>query len=248
MPGSASAGLAGGPGDAGEERSFDPALLEFRYPYEAETALPAKLTATQMKGREADREIAEDAPRPPSLRPLSQPRFRRSGGDLTAAEAGTAVHLALQYLDFHDLDAAGQIARLTERHLLTPGPGGGHPGLGAGVLPALPHRGGAAHGGDAAAGVPLHGAAAGPGPLRGRGGGDHVLLQGIVDCCYGGKDGPLTVLDFKTDRVKGEELRLRAERYRPQLEAYSKALSRVLERPVGRRILCFLRAGETVEL
>ena len=62
------------------------------------------------------------------------------------------------------------------------------------------------------------------------------------------KDGPLTVLDFKTDRVKGEELRLRAERYRPQLEAYSGALSRVLERPVGRRVLCFLHAGETVEL
>ena len=77
---------------------------------------------------------------------------------------------------------------------------------------------------------------------------DHVLLQGIVDCCFGGKDGPLTVLDFKTDRVKGEELRLRAERYRPQLEAYSGALSRVLERPVERRILCFLHAGETVEL
>ena len=51
-----------------------------------------------------------------------------------------------------------------------------------------------------------------------------MLLQGIVDCCFGGKDGPLTVLDFKTDRVKGEELRLRAERYRPQLEAYSGAL------------------------
>ena len=43
-------------------------------------------------------------------------------------------------------------------------------------------------------------------------------------------------------------LRLRAERYRPQLEAYSEALARVLERPVGRRILCFLHAGETVEL
>ena len=236
------------PETPGEERSFDPALLEFRYPYEAETALPAKLTATQMKGREADREIAEDAPRPTSLRPLSQPRFRRSGGDLTAAEAGTAVHLALQYLDFHDLDVAGQIARLTERHLLTPAQAAAIPAWELErflrspiaeelrtaetllreyrftvLLPAL------ALSEDAAAE-------------------DHVLLQGIVDCCYGGKDGPLTVLDFKTDRVKGEELRLRAERYRPQLEAYSKALSRVLERPVGRRILCFLHAGETVEL
>ena len=75
-----------------------------------------------------------------------------------------------------------------------------------------------------------------------------MLLQGIVDCCFGGREGPLTVLDFKTDRVEGEALRARAERYRPQLEAYSDALSRVLERPVGRRILCFLHAGETVEL
>ena len=236
------------PETPGEERPFDPALLEFRYPYQAETTLPAKMTATQMKGREADREIAEDAPRPPSLRPLSQPRFRRSGGDLTAAETGTAVHLALQYLDFRDFDVAGQLARLTERHLLTPAQAAAIPVWelerflrspiaeelrGAEtllreyrftvLLPAL------ALSEDAAAE-------------------DHVLLQGIVDCCFGGKDGPLTVLDFKTDRVKGEELRLRAERYRPQLEAYSGALSRVLERPVERRILCFLHAGETVEL
>ena len=77
--------------------------------------------------------------------------------------------------------------------------------------------------------------------------GEQVLLQGVVDCAIVEEDG-ITVLDFKTDRVKGEELRLRAERYRPQLEAYSGALSRVLERPVERRVLCFLHAGETVEL
>ena len=231
-----------------EAQGFDPALLAFRYPYAAETRLPAKMTATQMKGREADREIAENAARTPSLRPLSQPRFRRSGGDLTAAEAGTAVHLALQYLDFRNFDAAGQIARMEERHLLTPAQAAAIPVRELErflrsplaeelrtaetllreyrftvLLPAL------ALSEEAAAE-------------------DHVLLQGIVDCCFGGKDGPLTVLDFKTDQVKGEELRLRAERYRPQLEAYSGALSRVLERPVERRILCFLHAGETVEL
>ncbi len=35
--------------DAGETL-FDPALLTFRYPYQRETTLPAKLTATQLKG------------------------------------------------------------------------------------------------------------------------------------------------------------------------------------------------------
>ena len=58
----------------------------------------------------------------------------------------------------------------------------------------------------------------------------------------------LTVVDFKTDRVSGEEVRRRAERYRPQIEAYSHALERVLERPVRRRVLYFLYPGETVEL
>ena len=57
------------------------------------------------------------------------------------------------------------------------------------------------------------------------------------------------MVDFKTDRVfTPEEIRDRAERYRPQLEAYSLALSRVLERPVTRRVLYFLASGTAVEL
>ena len=67
--------------------------------------------------------------------------------------------------------------------------------------------------------------------------GEEILLQGVVDCC------------FKTGRVfTAPEVRQRAEHYRPQLEAYSRALERVLERPVTRRALYFLAAGETVEI
>ena len=40
----------------------------------------------------------------------------------------------------------------------------------------------------------------------------------------------------------------KAEQYRPQLEAYSRALERVLERPVVRRELYFLRAGTSIAL
>ncbi len=62
--------------------------------------LPAKVTATQLKGRPADEEIAEYAAHTPYLRPLSQPNFRRERQGLTPAERGTATHLVLQYLDF----------------------------------------------------------------------------------------------------------------------------------------------------
>ena len=74
------------------------------------------------------------------------------------------------------------------------------------------------------------------------------MLQGVVDCFYEEADGSLTVVYFKTDRVFGESVASRAEEYRPQLETYSAALERILERPVGRKALYFLASGETVEL
>lgn len=75
-----------------------------------------------------------------------------------------------------------------------------------------------------------------------------MLLQGVVDCCFETAAG-LTVVDFKTDHVEtAEEIRSRAEHYRPQLEAYSRALEQVLEKPVARRALYFLHPGTTVEV
>ena len=232
----------------GETALFDPELLSFIYPYQRETALPAKVTATQLKGRPADQEIAEYAAHTPYLRPLSQPNFRRERQGLTPAERGTATHLVLQYLDFSNVDVAGQIEALRQRSLLTD---------------------------QQAAAVetaPLERFLRSPlaeeirksrSVLReyrftllmdardydpAAAAGEEILLQGVVDCCFETADG-LTVVDFKTDRVfSALEVRQRAEHYRPQLEAYSRALERVLEKKVVRRALYFLAAGETMEI
>ena len=234
--------------ETGETALFDPELLSFIYPYQRETALPAKVTATQLKGRPADQEIAEYAAHTPYLRPLSQPNFRRERQGLTPAERGTATHLVLQYLDFSNVDVAGQIEPLRQRSLLTD---------------------------QQAAAVetaPLERFLRSPlaeeirksrSVLReyrftllmdardydpAAAAGEEILLQGVVDCCFETADG-LTVVDFKTDRVfSALEVRQRAEHYRPQLEAYSRALERVLEKKVVRRALYFLAAGETMEI
>lgn len=221
-------------------------LLELPYPHEAATRLPAKRTATQLKGREKDEEIAENAPRPMTPRALEQPRFRQTGGGLTPAERGTAAHLALQYLDFSNPDAAGQVALLREKRLLTreqadsvdaerleallSSPLGEEIRNGSNVLREYPFT----------VLIPAT-------ELDEGAGDDRVLLQGVVDCCYETEEG-LTVVDFKTDRVFGEEVARRAEHYRPQLEAYGAALERVLEKKVVRRVLYFLAPGETVNL
>ena len=78
--------------------------------------------------------------------------------------------------------------------------------------------------------------------------GEDILLNGAIDLLLFEADG-LTVVDFKTDRVRSrEELARRAQHYRTQLETYSRALERVMEKPVTRSVLYFLHVGETVEL
>lgn len=235
-------------GEQREEVSFDPKLLEFAYPYQRETQLPAKLTATQLKGREADTEIAESAACTPYVRPLSQPRFRQQSAGLTPAEAGTATHLVLQYLDFSDFHVAEQVEKLHQRRLLT------DEQAAAVMVPELEQflrsslaeelRWAKKIAREYRFTLTVPAFVYDPAAASG----DPILLQGIVDCCFTAADGSLTVVDFKTDHVAGKRLEERAEHYRPQLEAYTQALTRVLEQPVRRKILYFLSAGKQVEL
>ena len=78
---------------------------------------------------------------------------------------------------------------------------------------------------------------------------DELMLQGVVDCAFRTEQG-LVIVDFKTDRIRPEEAPARAELYRPQLTAYSQALSWVLETPVAEMVLYFFAPrlrGQTVK-
>ena len=72
---------------------------------------------------------------------------------------------------------------------------------------------------------------------------DAVLLEGVVDCFFD-EDGELVVVDFKTDRIGRTQIEERAEHYRPQLEAYSMALMRVMGKKVREKVLYFFSVGE----
>ena len=231
-----------------ESVSFDPAVLEFVYPYERAVGLPSKVTATQLKGRGVDEEIAQGAAHVPYIRPLSQPKFRQEDAGLTPAERGTAIHLALQYLDISNGDVAGQVQEMEASEKLTPVQA-------KAVDIACLERFLAS---DIAEQIRksdsvlreyrftmLMDAAQYDADIRWE---EQILLQGVVDCCFE-TDGALTVVDFKTDQVYTDwEIRRRAETYRPQLEAYSRALEQILEKKVVRKVLYFLAPGSEFEL
>ena len=77
--------------------------------------------------------------------------------------------------------------------------------------------------------------------------GEELMLQGVVDCAFRTEEG-LVVVDFKTDRVDRRSVAARAEEYRPQLAAYSRALEEITGKPVIRRCLWFFALDQAVDV
>ena len=220
---------------------FTPELFrEMAYPHAPATSAPTKLTATQLKGRSLDEEAAEQT-RPKELLHFERPRFAEGELPLSPTERGTAIHLAMQFVRYEncatlagvraELERLGRLKMLTVQQL-------------AAVAPEKLLRFFTSELGDFVRSAPkvvrefkfsiLEDAAIYDASLTG----EKILLQGVTDCCVLEPDG-LTILDFKSDHIKpGEEAR-RAEIYRGQLDAYARALSRIFELPVKRRILYF---------
>ncbi len=229
--------------------------LSWRYPHLESAAIASKLTATQLKGREKDAEAAENAV---ELRPgasqdvrLRRPVFQGER-PLTPAQRGTALHMVMQYLNYGRTgsfeEIAEEVTRLVEGRYITPQQGNA-------VNPAdilaffrseLGERLRRSKRVEREFKFSLLVPAAGyyPGAEEG----EEVLLQGVVDCWFEERDGTVTVLDFKTDRVGVDGIDRRALDYRPQLDAYTRALSQAAGVAVGRRCLWFFSAGRAVEL
>ena len=224
--------------------------LGFRYPHSEAVALPSKVTATELKGREeSDPDAVTVAPR--TQYAFRMPELGTGQRPLTATERGVATHLVLQYMDFakgrsregirseiERLCAARFLSRqeadavnvsAIERLFSSP--------LGKRMLAAQdPLR-------EFRFSLLLPADAVYPGAA-----GEELLLQGVVDCCLREVDG-LVIIDYKTDRVKTDaEIAARADLYRGQLTAYAAAMSRILDQRAKTCGLFFLSAGRAVEL
>ena len=217
--------------------------MRWTYPLSWAAALPSKLTASALEGTDPpDADAAALLPRK-----RTSPRAPRLTPDvpLTAAERGTAVHTALQFIDFARCGSLegvrGEIERLrAQGHLTAAQVEAADPALiralfrsdiGRRVLGAekvwRELRFSLLAGAERFFAVPA---------------GEQVLLQGVVDCCIL-EHGALTVVDYKTDYVTADTLDAKAAEYAPQIRVYAMALERLLGYPVREGVLYFLRLG-----
>jgi len=224
--------------------------LSFRYLHAAAVELPSKITATELKGREEKDEDGESLVKPLSL-VFTMPRLDTAERPLNAAEKGVATHLVLQFMDYavgrNREGIKAEVQRLLREGFISEREAKAvnvsaierlfNSDIGRRMLRAA---------------EPLRefrfSLLVEASQLPGGEGEDELLLQGVVDCCIE-EEGQLVIIDYKTDNVRSdEEIASRAEHYRPQLMAYSAALSRIFKKPVKQCILFFLSAGREYEL
>lgn len=221
--------------------------LAWTYPRQPLSALPVKLTVTDLK-RRFDVFNESEAPLRPGVNTFTRrPAFLQSQQGLTAAERGTATHLVLQHVDLNrpvtPETLAGQLQEMVAREILTPeqaaavdrgaivaffaGPLGrrllARPDKVKRELPfslAVPAA-------ELYAGLPAEAAA-----------GEVILVQGIIDCLVEEEDGFL-LLDFKTGKIPPDPLAA----YREQVRFYTRAAGTIFNRSVKEAHLYFLDGG-----
>lgn len=210
-----------------------------QYAYTNACRTPAKLTATQLKGRTADEEL-DGMPMLMSQLRFDKPKFETEK-TLNAAQRGSALHLVMEHLRYDRTNSAEEVRteidRMLSEHRILPEQA-------EAVQPAQIAAFFQSELGKRIKNASelvrefkftvMENAAIYDADLSG----EQIMLQGVADCCIIEEDG-LVVIDFKTDEIKTGEESHRAERYRKQLEAYSRALSRIFEKPVKERILYF---------
>ena len=233
----------------------DPALdaqLAWTYPDPLAAGKPLKLTASGLlRELEGPEEL-------PAL--LERPAFLAGDAKrMTGAERGTAYHRCMQLLDLDALAGlsggalTGAVARqldaCAERRLLLDGQREVvdparlarflESGMGLRLRAARQIRR------EWPFNVKLPVKDALTEEEAGRFGGEELLVQGTIDCCFV-EDGQWVLLDYKTDRTDDMDA-LRAH-YTKQLHVYALALEQITGMKVKQRTLCLLRTGETLEV
>ena len=224
-------------------------VLFFAYPHLPATQAPSKQTATGRKGRLKDEEAAENTREPKNtVRAWRRPSFvtRQTEG----RTYGSALHAVMQYIRYECCTGTEaverEVQRLVEEQFLKEEQA---KLVNCGKIAAFfdteigkKLRSGVPHLREFKFSILDRGIHYGDG-LEG----EQVLLQGVVDCALLEPEG-ITVLDFKTDYVTEETLPGIAERYRPQVQTYAEALSRIYESPVKAQYLYFFRLDRFVKL
>ncbi|GGB59288.1 helicase-exonuclease AddAB subunit AddA [Fictibacillus barbaricus] len=232
--------------------------LEWGYTYMQSTYTRSKQSVTEIKKQyQADEYSSTDLVRAAQQVIHERPQFMQET-QLNAAEVGTAMHMVMQHVDFtrsSSEELKEQLAEMEAKEMLTAeqvqhiqvhqiqqfitGP------LGKRII----------ENGSLKREIPFSMAL----PLseiqrKWSLKEEHVLVQGVIDCLLEEEDG-FILIDYKTDKITnrftngftGAKDTL-LDRYEMQLTLYSKAIERILKKPVKESYLYFFDGGHILQV
>ena len=219
--------------------------FSFVYPHAKASELPSKMTVTGLKDRDFYRDAEVLGKKSFTSK---KPGFMTISRELSGAERGTALHLAMQYIDYKKCVSEAAVGVELERLAET--------GLLEEKQAAAVDKKKIARFFESDIGRRAQKAENIMREFRFSllypaerffpgGGEDKILLQGVVDCFFE-EDGEISIIDFKTDSVTPETLEDKVMQYLPQLTVYSESLERITEKHVKERVIYFFGQDKCV--
>jgi len=229
--------------------------LGWKYPYIEARKMPAKVSVTELK-RYTDFELSDEPEVALAYAPtlIKKPAFLEEKKGLSAAEKGSILHFVLQHLDLkkveNEEDIVQEIKRMVSMQLLTEeqakavdilrilrflnSPLGMRIKNAEKVYREVPFT------------MQIEGRELYPDLDEETYKEDTIILQGIIDC-YFEEDGEIVLVDYKTDYVPKEGgLDIIRERYRNQIEYYTRALTRLTGKPIKERCIYLFWNGKVI--
>lgn len=84
---------------------------------------------------------------------------------------------------------------------------------------------------------------------------EQIMVQGIIDCIFEDEQGSIVLLDYKTDAITNRftngfegAREILADRYRMQLQLYTRAIESILQKKVDERYLFFFDGAHVLEM
>ncbi|WNB90678.1 helicase-exonuclease AddAB subunit AddA [Bacillus sp. NEB1478] len=235
--------------------------LEWRYEYSQSSVTRSKQSVTEIKKQFQSHDEYSGTDLVKVAQPVihERPRFMQEA-QLNAAEAGTAMHMVMQHIDFNSSisleDLEEQLAAMTAKELLTEEQARyiQLPQIKAFIEGPLGRR--IIEIGNIHREIPFSLALPLSETKTGWSGeeDEHILVQGVIDCLVEEDDGFILV-DYKTDKITNRftngfigAKQVLLDRYEVQLTLYAKAIERILKKPVKESYLYFFDGGHILQV
>lgn len=227
-------------------------ILNYKYPYADCCMLPSKTTVTEIKKRSGDGGFA------PEYSMSQKPAFAVDSE--AAAEIGTAHHQVMAYIDMKE-DMDSEYVKSEARRICEIGEISENDvenissdfiveffetELGKRMISAY-------NNGKLFREAPFE-IAVTPDiyePSAVGGSDDEIIVQGAIDCYFEEDDG-IVLVDYKTDRLKGDDEEVfamaKAEEYAAQLELYRMAIEKILKKNVKETYLYLFSINKAVKI